>query len=73
MFKAGDKVKIKDPDVQIQDELLEKEAIDILKERNFIGEVSQVQEGLFYVGFKSEKGLGWVTQFFKENEIEVAK
>lgn len=73
MFKVGDKVKIKDPDVQVQDELLEKEAIDILKELSFIGEVSQVQEGLFYVGFKSGKGLGWVTQVFKEDEIEVAK
>lgn len=73
MFKVGDKVKIKNPDTQVQDELLVQETVDILEELNFIGEVTQVQDDLFYVGFKSNEGRGWVTQVFKENEIEVVK
>lgn len=73
MFVVGDKVKIKNPDLEVQDELLEQNTVDILNELNFIGEVSQIQEGLFYVGFKSKEGRGWLTQVFKEDEIEEVK
>lgn len=73
MVSVGDKVKIKNPDLEVQDELLEQNTVDILNELNFIGEVSQIQEGLFYVGFKSKEGRGWLTQVFKEDEIEEVK
>lgn len=70
MFEVGDKVKIKKPDTAAKDDLLDQNTIDILEELEFTGEVSQVQEGLFYVGFKSKLGKGWVTQVFKPEEIE---
>lgn len=72
MAKVGDKIKIKNPDVKEKGELLSKETINLLKELNFTGTVTQVQDGLIYVGFAHGK-LGWVTQVFKPDEIEVVK
>lgn len=72
MFKIGDTVRIKNPQLEEQGELLAPETINLLKAVNCTGEVSQVQDGLFYVGFKHDK-LGWVTQVFKEDEIEGVK
>ena len=72
MFKVGDLVKIKDPKLEEQGELLAPETINLLKAVNCTGEVTQAQGGLFYVGFKHDK-LGWATQVFKEDEIEGAK
>lgn len=72
MFKVGDLVKIKNPNLEEQGELLSTETINLLKTLNFTGTVTQVQDDLFYVGFADEK-LGWVTQVFKEDEIEVAQ
>lgn len=72
MVEVGDKVKIKNPDVKEQGELLSAETINLLKELDFTGTVTQVQDVLIYVGFAHEK-LGWVTQVFKPDEIEVVK
>lgn len=72
MFKVGDLVKIKNPKLEEQGELLSAETINLLKELNFTGAVTQVQDGLFYVGFVHEE-LGWVTQVFKKDEIEGVK
>lgn len=72
MFKVGDKAKILNPDIETQDELLEPKTVNLLKELNFIGTVTQVEDELTYVGFAHEN-LGWVTQVFKEDEIEVVQ
>jgi len=68
MFKVGDKVKIKNPNVEAQGELLSPEAINILKEVDFTGTVTKVEDDLIFVGFVHDQ-LGWVTQVFKEDEI----
>ena len=54
MAKAGDKVKIKNPETKEQGELLSAETINLLKELDFTGAVTQVQDGLIYVGFAHE-------------------
>lgn len=72
MFKIGDRVKIKNPDIEEQGELLSPETINLLKTVEFIGTVTKLEDNLTFVGFKHEK-LGWVTQVFKTEEIEVVK
>lgn len=69
MFKDGDKVKIKNPNVEAQGDLLAPEAINILKAVDFTGTVTKLEDDLIFVGFIHEE-LGWVTQVFKEDEIE---
>lgn len=68
MFNIGDTVKVKNPDNEIKDDLLSAEALDILTNLDFTGKVTQIQDGLHYVGFINEDG--WITQVFKEEEIE---
>lgn len=70
-MKLGNKVKIVNPTTDIDDGFLEQETINILKSLDFIGEITQIQDDLYYVGFKNENG--WVTQVFKESEIEVIR
>lgn len=70
MYRVGDLVKVKNPDTEERGELLSTETINLLKELDFTGTVTQVQDGLIYVGFAHEK-LGWVTQVYKDDEIEV--
>lgn len=73
MVKVEDKVKIRDTNLVAQDELLSEETLHVLKAVDFTGMITQVQDNLFYVGFV-DKDDNWVTQVFKENEIEkVAK
>lgn len=69
MFKVGDVVKIKNPDLEEKGELLSPETINLLKTLDFTGTVTKVEDDLFFVGFAHEQ-LGWVTQVFKEDEIE---
>lgn len=69
MFKDGDKVKIKNPDVEAKGEMLSPETVNLLKTVDFTGTVTKIEEDLFFVGFAHEQ-LGWVTQVFKEEEIE---
>lgn len=68
-FKVGTKIKRKDTNLEAVGGKLEPETVRVLKACNFTGEISQVQDGLVYVGFKSANG--WVTQVFKPEEIEV--
>lgn len=72
MFKVGDKVKVKNPDLTEQDELLSIETIAVLKALNFTGAITQIEDDLYFVGFAHDK-LGWVTQVFKADEIEGVK
>lgn len=72
MFEIGDKVKIKNPDIEEQDELLSSETINLLKALDFTGVVTQVQDDLIYVGFSNENSA-WITQVFKADEIEVTQ
>lgn len=69
MFEVGQKVKRKNTDLAEKWDFLNSEAIAILQACNFIGTVDQIQDGLYYVGFKHEDG--WVTQVFKEEELEL--
>lgn len=70
-MKLQDKVKIKNVNKMLEDSTLEKEAKEILTEVNFIGEVTKVEDEIYFVGFKNSKG--WVTKGFKKDEIEVIK
>lgn len=66
--KVGSKVEVKNKDLEAQGELLSQEGIDVLKAVDFTGEITQIQDGLFYVGFVDPAG-NWLTQVFKEDEI----
>lgn len=68
MFALGQKVKIKNTDMSLSGEKLGQETLSILKACNFIGEVTQKQNELFYVAFQYNDS--WVTQVFKESELE---
>lgn len=68
MFALGQKVKIKNTNMAASGERLGKETISILKACDFKGEVTQKQNDLFYVAF--EDNDNWVTQVFKESELE---
>lgn len=71
MFNEGDIVKIVDTNKIESDETLEKEALQIIKESNYTGEVTKVENGIHFVGFMND--LGWVTQGFKADEIQEVK
>lgn len=71
MFEVGEKVRIKEIDLEENGELLSRETIDVLESVDFRGEVTQKKDGLFYVGFVDAAGR-WLTQVFKEDEIEEA-
>lgn len=70
MFKVGDRVEKINKDTTPRGLILTAETIKVLKECNFKGHVSQVQDGLVYVGFKATSG--WITQVFKPEEIKEA-
>lgn len=71
-IQIGAKVRRKDQDLKEEGNRLSKETIQVLKACDFTGEVTQVQDGLIYVGFRTKDA--WVTQVFKPDEIEeVAK
>lgn len=71
MFKQGDKVEVKKPDLHVEDEMLSQQAVFTLKATSFKGEVTQVQDGLNYVAFKH--GDVWLTQVFKDDELKAVK
>ena len=68
-MKLNDVVKIKDKSKVDSDKLLDPTALSTIKASNYQGAITKVSDGIFFVGFKNEKG--WVTQGFKSNEIEV--
>lgn len=73
MFDIGNVVKIKDTDnLEVQGELFSKETLDILKAVNFTGVITKIEDGLNYVGFSGED-IGWVTQVYKDEELEVVE
>lgn len=53
------------------DQTLESNALSIIKASNYQGAITKISDGIFFVGFKDDKG--WVTQGYKEKEIEVVK
>lgn len=71
MFNEGDIVKIVDTNEIKSDKTLEKEALQIVKESNYTGEVTKVEDGIHFVGFMND--LGWVTQGFKADKIQEVK
>lgn len=68
-MKQGDKVIRKDKNLEPQGMRLSSEVITVLKECNFKGEVTQIQDGLIYVAFRTKNA--WITQVFKPEELEV--
>lgn len=71
MFKVGDKVKVVDVEKVKNDDLLEDHALKIIQKNDFMGEVTEIMDDIYLVGFKNE--LGWVTQGFKADEIQEVK
>lgn len=70
-LKLEDVVKVINPDTVADGEMTNSTTIAILKECDNKGKVTQIQDGLVYVGFVSE--IGWVTQVFKPEELEEVK
>lgn len=70
-FELGQTVQVKDKLSVRNDDHLEESALDIIVKNNFRGEVTKIDEGINFVGFKND--LGWVTQGYKDNEIERVK
>ena len=71
MFEVGQKVKRKNTDLAEKYDFLNSEAIKVLQGCNFIGTIDQIQDDLYYVGFKHDGA--WVTQVFKEDELELVQ
>lgn len=71
MIELGDKARIKNVETVKNDSLIDSEALKIIKKSNFQGDVTKIADGIHFIGFQNE--LGWVTQGFKLQEIEVVK
>lgn len=71
MFKMGDKVKIADVKALENDELMEENAIKVIKTNNYIGEITKIDGDIHFVGFNNKHG--WVTQGYKAKEIQAVK
>lgn len=67
-MKINDKVQVVDKKKVDNDGHLEGNALNIIKESDYKGVVTKIEDGIHFVGFKNK--LGWVTQGFKINEIE---
>lgn len=65
----GQIVKVKDIKKLENDEQLEGSALSIIKENDYTGEITKIEDGINFVGFRND--VGWVTQGFKNEEIEV--
>lgn len=70
-YKLNQVVKIADVDKVNNDEFLDKDALDIIKESNYSGKVTKVEDDIYFVGFKND--LGWVTQGYRVDEIKEAE
>lgn len=71
MFKIGQKVQIADLNKTKKDPFLEDHALQIMTASDFKGEITKIEGGIHFVGFKND--LGWVTQGFKADEIKEVK
>ncbi len=73
--KKGQKVVVVDKEAVEKDEHLEEYALKIIKDSDFIGEVTKVfdeeEDTVYCVGFWNDKG--WVTQGFRDDEIKEVK
>lgn len=70
-MRKNDVVKIKNTSKVDNDKLLDATALAIIKASNYQGAITKISDGIFFVGFKNDKG--WVTQGYKKDEIEVIK
>lgn len=70
-YKNGDKVQRLERYEGAIEGIVSRETIDTLEKCDYTGEVSQVQDGLVYVGFRA--GDVWLTQVFKPEEIKEVK
>lgn len=70
-FNLKDKVTVVDTKKIKNDIHLEEDAFRIIEKSNYTGEVTKIENGINFVGFKND--LGWVTQGFKDNEIKGVK
>lgn len=71
MFRLGEKVKVVNVEALENDDLMEDNAIKIIKNNDYIGKITKINEGIHFVGFNNK--YGWVTQGYKENEIKAVK
>lgn len=69
MLQVGDRVVVRDPDKEVKGELLSEETINLLEALNYTGVVTKDEGSIYFVGFAHET-LGWVTQGFREEELE---
>lgn len=70
-IKVEDTVEIKNPEIEVQGEMTNPTTVQILKDCKCRGKVTQIQDGLVYVGFVTNDG--WVTQVFKPEELQEVK
>lgn len=75
MFKKGQRVKPKNTDQVLNDQLLNTSARQIIKDAGCVGTVTQVKveedgRALNYVTYEGPGGI--LTQVYRDNEIEVA-
>lgn len=68
MLKLGMLVKVIDIEKTKSDSLLEENALKIMETSSFTGELTKIENGIYFVGFKNDEG--WVTQGFKADEIK---
>lgn len=70
-IKLEDAVEIKNPELEVQGEMTNPTTVKILEDCKYRGKVTQIQDGLIYVGFVTSDG--WVTQVFKPEELQEVK
>ena len=75
MFKKGQRVKPKNTDQVLNDQLLNTSARQIIQAANCVGTITQVKveddgRALNYVTYEGPSGI--VTQVYRDEEIEVA-
>ena len=70
-MQLNDIVTMKDKSKVDFDPMLDATAAAIIRASNYQGAITKISDGIFFVGFKNDKG--WVTQGYKLNEIEVVK
>lgn len=68
MFEVGKTVDVVDRDKLLEDSFLEEEALEIIIQNGFKGEVTKVYNDIHFVSFKNDLGL--VTQGYRFDEIK---
>lgn len=76
MFKKGQRVKPKNTDQVLNDQLLSASARQIIQAANCVGTITQIKveddgRALNYVTYEGSGGI--VTQVYRDEEIEVAE